>query len=120
MDRIVLTKGKIPCIVGFSQGGGVSGNFLKNIIRNLDDLKLYGNDRENGIISALMVDGHVSCFDLVILKYIYDKNHKWTIVFGVPHGTSLWQVVDSIEQNGTYKINLVKKSMRYLHIGLNI
>ena len=42
------------------------------------------------------------------MKYIFDDNHKWTVVFGVPCGTSFCQVVDSTEQNGIYKIHIVK------------
>ena len=36
------------------------------------------------------------------------------MVFGVPYGTSLWQVEDSIEQNGTYNIHLVKEKHEIL------
>ena len=50
-----------------------------NLLRHLYDLKLYENDRENGIIIVLLVDGHGGCFDLGLLKYICDENHKWTV-----------------------------------------
>ena len=66
----------VPCLVKFSEGRGISGHILTNALRHLDYLKLYDNNRENGIIPALSVDGHVSCFDLGVLKYIYDENHK--------------------------------------------
>ena len=56
----------------------------------------------------MLVDEHGSCFDLEFLQYICHDNHKWTVVFGVLYGTSLWQVGDSTEQNGTYKIHPVK------------
>ena len=61
----------VPFIVEFSKGRDISGHILR-----------------------LLVDGCVSRFDLGVLKYICDKNNKWT-VFCVPYGPSLWQVGDS-------------------------
>ena len=44
-------KGKtVPCLVEFYEGGGISGNILMNVLMDLDELKLYGNDRKNYII----------------------------------------------------------------------
>ena len=35
-------KGKtVPCLVNFSEGGGISGHIIRNVVRHLDDLKLY-------------------------------------------------------------------------------
>ena len=58
-----------------------------NILRHLGDLKLYDDDRKNGIIPALLVDGNVSRFDMVFLKYICNENQKRTVVFVVPYIT---------------------------------
>ena len=63
---------KIPCLVEFSEAGGISGHILANILSHLDNLKLYENDRENGIIPSLLVGVHGICFDLGFLKYICD------------------------------------------------
>ena len=58
-------KGKtFTCIVKSSEGGGISGHILTNLLIHLDDLKLYDNDRKNGIITTLLIDGHVSRFDM--------------------------------------------------------
>ena len=82
-------KGKnVPCLVKFFEGGGISGHILANVLRHLYALKLYDNDSESGIIPLMLVDGHVSCFDMSYLKYICDENHKWTMVSGVPCGIS--------------------------------
>ena len=86
--------GKVSCLVEFSEGGYISGHIITNVLRNLDALKLYENYRENGILPVLLVDGHGSHFDMEFLQYICDENHERTIVFGVPYGTSLWQVGD--------------------------
>ena len=88
---------KVPCLVEISMGGGTSGHILMNLLRYLDALKLYEND----ILPMMFVDGNGSSFDMEFLPYICDKNHKWTVVFGVPYETSLWKVGDSEEQNGT-------------------
>ena len=42
---VLLTMGEVPCLVGFSEGGGISGHIFTNIIKQLDALKLYANDR---------------------------------------------------------------------------
>ena len=42
------------------------------------------------------------------LKYINDPLHEWVVCIGVPYGTSYWQVGDSAEQNGSYKMALAK------------
>ena len=58
-------KGKtVPCIVKTSEGGSISEHILTNGIMHLYELELYYNDRKNGIITKLLVDGHVSSFDL--------------------------------------------------------
>jgi hypothetical protein len=54
----------------------------------------------------LLLDGHGSRFELPFVEYIIDPAHQWTVCTGVPYGTSLWQVGDSIEQNGQYKEEL--------------
>ena len=40
--------------------------------------------------------------------YVRDIKHEWMICFGVPYGTNLWQVGDSKQQNGSYKMSMTK------------
>ena len=54
----------VPSLVGFSEGGDISVNILKKVLRHLDDLKLYDNDGKDGIIPALLFDGNFSHFDM--------------------------------------------------------
>jgi len=42
------------------------------------------------------------------------------VCIGVPYGTSLWQVADSKEQNGSYKIALAKYKKDVVHKRLNL
>ena len=82
-------KGKsVPCLLKFSVGGGISVHILKNLLRHLDDLRLYENDREYSIILALLVDVHVIHFDM------FFENHKRAVVFGLPYVTSLCHIGD--------------------------
>ena len=53
---------KVICPVKFYEGEGISGHIIMNVLKHLYALKLYDNDRKDGILPMLMVDGHVSCF----------------------------------------------------------
>ena len=109
-----LYKGQeVPCIVQFTPKGSMDGHALTNILKHLDALELYTKDRQEGRIPCLLVDGHNSRLSLEFLGYIVNPDHKWTVFFGVPYATSLWQVGDSSEQNGAYKqkINKVKHTI---------
>ena len=61
---------KVPSLVEFSEGGGISGHILTNLLMHLDDLKFYDNDRKNGIVPEMLVDWHGSRFDM-FFKYTY-------------------------------------------------
>jgi hypothetical protein len=52
----------------------------------------------------LLYDGHGSRFEEPFLEYTLESNRSWTCCIGVPYGTSVWQLGDSAEQNGTFKI----------------
>ena len=98
-------RGKtIPCMVRWSPKGGITSEILADALAHLDAYDLF--DRENGKSPFLLLDGHNSRFQLPFLEYILDDAHKWTVCIGVPYGTAIWQVADSKEQNGSYKIAL--------------
>ena len=42
------------------------------------------------------------------LEYINTCESKWYVNIGLPYGTSYWQVGDSTEQNGCFKMALSK------------
>jgi hypothetical protein len=52
----------------------------------------------------LLLDGHGSRFQLPFLDYITAEETKWTVCIGVPYGMHVWQVSDSSEQNGAFKM----------------
>ena len=43
-----------------------------------------------------------------------------TVCIGVPYGTAIWQVADSKEQNGSYKIALARAKKELLDIKLSM
>jgi hypothetical protein len=54
------------------------------------------------------MDGHGSRFELEFLEYINNKATKWNVCIGVLYGTAYWQVGDSSEQNGCFKMALMR------------
>lgn len=109
---------EVPAFATFSEGGGIDGWILREIFRRIDRLGLYDKDRKNGIFPFALVDGHQSRFELKFLEYINNPKTKWNVTIGVPYGTALWQVGDSLEQNGTFKMNLTNEKKNYLKIDL--
>eukprot|EP00985_Skeletonema_marinoi_P032003 scaffold37996_cov205-Skeletonema_marinoi.AAC.1 len=91
----------IPCLTYCSPSGGITGEILVMILKKFDELKLV--PRDNGVLPFLLIDGHISRLDPAFLEYINGEGHKWKVCFGVPYGTSLWQVGDAEQQNGYYK-----------------
>ena len=89
----------------------IISNILVDIIATLDHRELFNQSTRRKHV--LLIDGHGSCFKLPFVKYVTHKNHEWIVRIGVPYGTSLWQVGDSSEQNGSYNMAL-SKAKQYL------
>jgi hypothetical protein len=62
--------------------------------------------KEGGPYPVLIVDGHESRLNIDFLTYINDPSHKWFVSLGVLYATNYWQVGDSAEQNGHFKMVL--------------
>jgi len=73
----------------------------------MDDLKLFPRD-DPSVKPFLLLDGHGSRLELPFLSYVNNEEHPWVVCIGVPYGTSYWQVGDSTEQNGSYKMAITK------------
>jgi hypothetical protein len=100
-------KGKeVPCMVCNTESGSITSDLLVTFLQKLDELELF--PRENGLKPFLLLDGHESRLELPFLQYVNDDDHRWIVCIGVPYGTSYWQVGDSSEQNGSYKMALTK------------
>jgi hypothetical protein len=105
---------QIPCMVEFTSGGTMSGQILTKIFRTLDELKIFQESRNKVIRPLVLVDGYGSRFDVEFLQYINNENHRWSVCIGVPYGTSLWQVGDSVQQNGVFKVRITMIKQKIL------
>ena len=86
---------------------------LADMLKFLDEKNVY--ERSENLKPFLLLDGHNSRFTLEFLSYIIDEAHEWSVCIGVPYGTHLWQVADSNECNGAFKMRFVKGKREYLH-----
>jgi hypothetical protein len=108
-------RGKtIPCFIGCSPNASITSQMLAEMLMELDKSDIF--DREDGSTPFLLLDGHHSRFGLPFLQYIHNDEHKWTCCIGVPYGTHIWQVADSSEMNGAFKIALTRFKRELLAI----
>jgi hypothetical protein len=56
----------------------------------------------------IILDGHISRMMGPFLEYVNNPEHRWSAILGIPYGTRLWQVRDSAEKNGAFKIAVTK------------
>ena len=92
---------KIPCATYIIESSGIRAYIIVSLLTVLDELYVF--PRDSGIISFMLINGHSSRLDPKFLTYINNCNHQWKVCLGVPYATSLWQVGDSNEHNGTFK-----------------
>ena len=97
----------------------MDGETLREILEHLDSFGVFDEGRKNGLGPFLLVDRHQSRFDLSFLRYINNENTKWAVCIGVPYGTAFWQVGDSSEQNGMYKMRLTEEKRRPFQTRMN-
>jgi len=104
----VMFRGKnVPCFCCNSENGSITGDLLKEMLAAIDRLEVFDRE-EAGLNPFLLLDGHGSRFELDFLNYINEDETKWECCIGLPYGTSYWQVGDSSEQNGCFKMALTK------------
>ena len=108
-------RGKnIPTMVRYNEGGGITASILTDIFKTLDVLEVFYDIRQKGMKPFVLLDGHQTRFDLNFLNYVNDEKHPWCFAIGVPYGTALWQVGDSVKQNGCFKMNLTKRKQEMM------
>ena len=92
----------VPCLVRWSPSGSITSKILADCLATMDHYDLFARTDQKR--PFLLLDGHGSRFELPFLQYVTNADHPWMVCQGVPYGTSLWQVADSSEQNGCFKI----------------
>jgi len=104
----VFKRKEVPFFCCNSESGSITGELLTAMLKYIDDLQVF--DRTTtGLNPFLLLDGHGSQFELDFLEYINREETKWVVNIGLPHGTSYWQVGDSMEQNGCFKMVLARE-----------
>ena len=68
----------------------------------------------------LLLYNHHSCFEVLFLEYITNVDHPWMSFIGVSYVTSLWQVADLKDQNGSFTIAISKAKMNLIKKRLNL
>ena len=99
--NVHLVAKKIPTLVCWSVNGSITSEILQDSLATMDHYELF--PRSGNLKPFLLLDGHGSRFEKPFLRYVTDREHPWMVCQGVPYGTSLWQVADSSEQNGSFK-----------------
>ena len=96
----------VPTLCCCSENGSITADLLVGMLSTMDKLNLF--DRSDGIPPFLLLDGHGSRFDIKFVRYVNTEHTRWTVCIGLPYGTSYWQVGDSSEQNGCFKMALTR------------
>ena len=106
-----LFRGKmIPALITCSKKGSITSDILKAAFERLDELGIY--ERTASLTPFALFDAHDSRLQVPFLKYINDQLHLWIFCIGLPNGTHKWQVGDSREQNGSWKVEWVREKSK--------
>jgi hypothetical protein len=109
----------VPPFVCCSPKGGITSELLKSMLARMDSLNLFPRTAD-GPLPFLLLDGHGSRFQLPFLRYISDDDHKWKVCIGVPNGTAHWQVGDSAEQNGSWKMATTREKRKLVQFRISM
>jgi hypothetical protein len=88
------------------------------MLRYIDEKEVF--DHTTGLAPFLLLDGHGSRFELEFSEYINSDDTRWSVNIGLPYGTSYWQVGDSMEQNGCFKMALANFSYKKKRFWLTV
>jgi hypothetical protein len=103
-----MFRGKeVEALIACSPKGSITSEILKQAFERLDKLGIY--ERTPNLIPFSLFDAHDSRLQTPFLGYINDESHLWKSCIGLPNGTHSWQVGDSEEQNGSYKVETTRE-----------
>jgi hypothetical protein len=97
---------ELPTFVTCSKNGSTTSQLLTSMLAKMDEHSLF--DQSAGINPFLLCDGYGIRLEEPFLEYTLEYDRHWTCCIGVSYGTSVWQLGDSPEQNGTFKIESKK------------
>ena len=100
----------VPALVICSSKGSITSDILTVAFKRLDDLRIY---RRNPNLKPLaLFDAHDSRLQAPFLRHINSTSNRWVFCIGLPNGTHKWQVGDSQEQNGSYKVEWYREKTK--------
>ena len=106
-----IFRGKtIPALITCSPKGSITSDILKSAFQRLDEMSIY--QRTSTLRPFALFDAHDSRLQVPFLQYINKKENPWTFCIGLPNGTHKWQVGDSREQNGSWKVEWVREKAK--------
>jgi len=109
-----MYRGKeIKCYVNTSPKASITSEMLADMLSKIDCARVFAREQD-GPKPFLLLDGHHSCFEIPFLDYIHNCRHEWVVCIGVPYGMHVWQVADSSEMNGAFKLGVKKGEERIL------
>lgn len=99
---------EIHCFVCSSPNNSIKSGLLAMMLQQIYELGVFSQSEEEGV-PFLLLDGHRSRTRLPFLEYITKPENRWVVFICVLYGTHIWQVHDSSELIGTFKIKLSKE-----------
>ena len=103
-----LFRGKtIPALICCTKKGSITSEILRTALERLDELGVY--ERTPDRKPMALFDAHDSRLQIPLLRYINNPVTQWIFCIGLPNGTHKWQVGDSNEQNGAYKVEWARE-----------
>jgi hypothetical protein len=85
---------KLPCHVNVSPNMSITSKMLAEMLSDIHRSGVFG--RLPGQLKPfLILDGHISQFELPFLLYVNGPEHSWAVCIGVSYGTHIRQVADS-------------------------
>ncbi len=101
-SHCIFNDNMIECLTFCSESGGITAEIQLKILEYFDAKEVFPRIPD-GPILFLLVDGHNTYLDPLFINYISNESCWQKVYFGVSCVTSLWQVGDSAENNGTFK-----------------
>ena len=87
------------------ESGGVIAEILIDILKCFDWQEIFPQIH-GGSIPFLLIDGHNTWLDSIIIDYNNDIENWWKVCFSVPYATLLWHMGDLAEQKRNFRSEL--------------
>jgi isocitrate dehydrogenase kinase/phosphatase len=101
----------------FSPDDGMTGKILRKIFQTLDSsLQVFQKERSECLQPFVLLDGNQSKFELEFLSHIKNPTHHLSVCIEVLYrNTLVWQVGDSTERNGNFKVAMNRMKEHTFH-----